>query len=333
MTDRDFRGIILGSSWRFQQDMWFVSGKWPTQLRHFKGQRRAADALLRRLLLYFDKVVWPTNNVLPQGVDPGTDFLVDAGEVGRVHKNFPELYPGQIQLLQGQSDAFPNKLAVDADSPNGKLAEAVAHFHRSVYERFDAQDPGKWAYAMVGDGVEFGPEKLARGYAMTLYNLLPTPQNLASFEDIIEFKKHERSALLDMRGELDAMYIQVASCDDKDFALNVHTAKVKKAIETVQVLLSQRRFPWAYQSVEVDLNPASLASAALAADDAREHLEKWGAPPTWSTAAGVALAAGLIIKPKLVPTLSSRSGVYLYRYAFNAGRDEILDTNAPWVAT
>ena len=228
------------------------------------------------------------------------------------------------------SNAAPNKFFIDAGTRNAVIAEAVGQFHRSVYDKLEAEQKGQWVFATVGEGLELDNERTIRGYAMDLYKILPVPSNLASFADIIEFKKHERSALLDLRAELGAMYIQIASCPDKDFALNLHTEKVKKSIPAVQVLLNKRGLRWSSQSVEVELNPADWVSAAMDGDDARQHLEKWGLSSTWSTVAGVALSAGLIIKRKMLPSLGRESGVHAFRYAFNAGRDEILDANAPW---
>jgi hypothetical protein len=287
--------------------------------------------LLRRSLFYFDKVVWPTNNIVPQGIEPGVQFLIDEGEVEQDHKVFPS-HPAQIQMMQIQTDAFPNKTVFLESSANGKLIAAIGQFHRSVYDRLNKEQKGKWVYAMVGEGVEFENESTVRGYAMNLYNVLPIPGDLVSYQDIIFFKKREHNALLDMRATLGEMYVKIDCCEDKDFAINLYTEKVKRSIATVQGLLNKRRFPWSPQSLEIDVNIAGAVSAAMDGDDARQHLEQWGVPAIWSSVAGLALTAGLIIKRKMIPSLARQSGAYLYRYAFNAGRDEILDIRVPWVA-
>jgi hypothetical protein len=313
MTDSDgFRGVVLGSSWRFQRNNWLVSGQGFREVKGYQGQRGATDELLRRSLFYFDKVVWPTNNVLPQGVDQGVDFLVAEGEVERIHKEFAPTYPGQIEMLQGGSNAFTNKWFVNAGTPNGSIAEAVGLFHRSVYAQLETIQKGQWVFAEVGEGVDLESEKTTRGYAMELYNVLPVPQKLASYEDIIAFKKRERTALLDMRIALGDLYIQIASCEDKDFTANLNTEKVKRSIATVQELLNKSRLPWVPQSLEVDLNVFSAIAAVLTAEDAYTHLEKWGVSTPSAVVGGVLLAVGLSIKRKTIPVLSPESSLYAY---------------------
>jgi Family of unknown function (DUF6236) len=328
MAYPNFRGVVLGSSWRFKKDNWFVSGQGVRELRRYQGQRWAADALLRRSLLYFDRVVWPTNNILPQGTDPGVEFLVTEGEVQLEHVEIAPLFPTQIQLLQGQSDAFPNKFAVMADSPNGKIAETVGQFHRSVYDLLDKQQPGAWNYAMVGDGVEFANETTVRGYSMELYKCLPVPAEGVSYKQIVAFKKTEKNALLDLRGNLGKMYRRIDSCDDKAFAALDEVTKLQRSVAAVKGLLTKSKIQYLRESVSVDLTGTSVKKALGAV--ATGVVATFSGAPVVAALGGAALAtAWCVVKIKDIQSRETSAGTLKLKYIYKAGEAGIIDPSGP----
>jgi hypothetical protein len=326
VADPNFRGVVLGSSWRFQKGIWFVAGQGPREVRDYKAQRRTADALLRRSILYFDKVMWPTNNILPQGVNPEVEFLVAEGEVQREHAEIPPLYPWQIQSIQGMSDAFPNKFAVNADGPDGKIAEAIGQFHRSVYERLDQQQPGAWSYALVGEGVEFVNEKTVRGYAMDLFRCLPVPAEGVAYTDIVVFKKRERNALLDMRGSLGEMYKRIDKCEDKAFAALDEAAKLQSSLAAVSDLLTKSQIQHLRGSVSLDLTGANVKKALGAVTTG--VIATFAGAPVVATLGGAALAAAwCVVKIKDIQSHATSAGTL--KYIYKAGEAGIIDPEGP----
>jgi hypothetical protein len=234
------------------------------------------------------------------------------------------LYPGQIQKLQGISDAVPNKFAVPADSPDGKVAEEVGQFHRSVYERLDKQQQGAWNYAMVGEGVEFLNEKTVRGYAMDLYKLLPVPAANVSHKDIVAFKRRERNALLKMRGSLGDMYKRIDKCDNKAFAALDEAAKLEKSITAVNQLLTKSKIQYFRESVSIDLTGANVHKALGALGTGVLAAFAGHA----AVAVGGALAAAwCVMKNKDIQSPATSAGTF--KYIYKAGEAGIIDPEGP----
>jgi hypothetical protein len=315
MSDSTFRGVVLGSPWRRMHRMipanlirenhaGIVRGdQLPGIKSTYFAQRDAVDPLIRRSLFYFDKITLPTNNLVPLADPGGVNFLKAEGELDLEHVDLP-MSP---QELERTRQVIELNMALTITGPVNP-AEQLIQFHRDVFLRRQAQQPNAWIIASVGIGFELANEKTVRGYAMKLIECVPVPHELASYTDIIEFKKRERQALLVMRAELDDIYLKIAGSADQEFSAHIDTAKLKKAIEDVQVLLIKSGVPWYKQSLEVELNPLNWPVAAMAGHDAAEWLDKWGAPNTIALAAGSMLAAGLLFKRKQIQPLPSEGG-------------------------
>ena len=324
MADPNFRGVVLGSSWRLREYLFsrfgpnqeIIPPKQPTRM--YLGQSWAIDPLVRRSLLYFDKVVWPTNNAIHQGKLDSIPFLVGEGQLEQ-ETIYLHLNPVLAQFL-----TLTNLDKVALEGERARVAERVAKFHREVFEKREKAQPGAWNYTTVGEGIDFDGDQIIRGYSMSLYNCLPVPQETVSYEHIVAFKKKEHNALLDMRAALDEMYVRIASCDDKPFAAQVEQAKLQKAITSVQDLLTKSQLLYYLKSVQVDLTPKNLLKAAgtAIAPQALATLNISLAAP-WAQVVAGAFAASMVIKSVDFRTPTTRAGAW--KYLYKAGKSEIID--------
>jgi len=330
MTEKSFRGVVLGSSWRFRVDNLVEIGpnrefSPPKESRSYQAQRWAAGELLRRSLFYFDKVVWPTNNALPEGIDPTVDLLVGEGEVERRAIEFAPMYPGQFEKLTAMINAFPDKAAVGTAGADGMLAREIARFHRNVYDRLENQQPGAWNYSVVGNGIEFEKAKTVRGYSMDLYDCLPAPTTEASYESIIAFKKREKAALVELRGNLGEMYTRIAKSDDKPFVALEEAQKIETSVVAVERLLPKSQIQHLRQSLSIELKGGNLKAAlgtlgtSLFTAVAMKHV--------LPAVAGVAAGVWCVVKIKDIQSPSTSAGAF--KYIYKAGRDKIVDLVAP----
>lgn len=331
MVDPNFRGIVLGSSWRRVYGMVQPDGKGGLKrVPHrevYISQPWAINPLIRRSMLYFDKVALPTNNILPLEVSPGLEFLADEGELERENIDLHDALPHQLEMIRNSSRA-----GMGMHGSVYIAAQQIAKFHRSVFMRREAAEPGAWNFATVGEGLEFESEQTVRGYSMDLYNCLPAPSDSISYKDIVAFKKREKSALLALRRALGDMYISVDSCDDKPFAARNEIGKLEEAITVVQGLLTKSRIEYYLRSVSIDLtgdktikaDKAIKTGLAVGAGLLGQHLNLSGVA---SVAAGVATAALLMVKIKDIQTPAARAGAF--KYIYKAGSAGIVDPSGP----
>jgi hypothetical protein len=321
MSDPTFRGVVLGSAWRRMHQMIprdvLVANRAaiakglpvPGAFTNYVPQRHAVEPLIRRSLFYFDKIALPTNNLVLLDDVGGVEYLIGEGELETEHIDL-RLTREEIERTR---HIINLNMALTIRGPVNP-AEQLIQFHRQVFAVRQAIQPNQWSLASVGEGLEFSTEKTVRGYQMALVECVPIPLDLASYADIIEFKKRERNALLRLRAELDRIYVEITKSSDLEFAANISTVDLKAAIRDVCELLDKSRLPWGMQSFEVDFSPATWATAAMAAHDAAEWLEKWSVPAPLAHAGGAALAARLMIKRTEVQPPADVHGPFRYIY-------------------
>jgi hypothetical protein len=330
MADTEFRGVVLGSSWRRMHrfipvDQFEVNAEaiargelLPGTRQIYLAQPHELASLIRRSLFYFDKITLPTNNLVPLNL-PGVEVLEAEGELEREHINI-HLGPHQVEMTRRMIE---NNLGISILVGEPNPPELLVEFHRKAFLKRQAQQPNAWILASVGVGLEFSNEKPIQGYAMELIECVPMPLEIASYAKIIDFKRREKSALLDMRAALDDIYLQIANSRDPNFAAYLNTAKLKKAIEAVQVLIIKSGLPWYRQVMEVDLNPIDWPVAAMAGHEAAEWLDKWGVPSDIALAGGTMFAAALMFKRKQIQP-PSQVGAGAFQYIHRAVQAEII---------
>jgi hypothetical protein len=317
MADKNFRGVVIGSTWRLGIRL-FKAGTYPPDRPHqvhYVQQPWELGPLVRRALLYFDQIAVPTNNVLPQGETPDFDHLVDQGVLVREQVNLsmdPIWIDRLRQLTQAPNMGLP-----------GHIAEPIAMVNRQVFLQLEKDQPGAWDFANVGKGLDFQNDETVRGYSIQLYNLLPVPGDLVPYEDVIDFKKRERSALLDLRAALDQAYCRIANSTDPAFVASFEIRELGKAIQDVHSLLSRARIPFGLPSVTIEWNPFLWVGAALTGVDLAERLEKIGLDFPLPQIVGGGLAAGMLIKRSDFQTPTKRAGAS--RYIYEAAKIEIID--------
>lgn len=315
---------MIGSSFTYDRTMdWHRLGRYTHTEYEYLIQLGTADELMRHVLFYFDKIALPTNNIFPP--IPDLQYLEDEGEL----ECFPIEVPGAESMaavltgvrLAGRT-TIPH-LGLHGQNINGPL-ERISQHHREIFDRHERTQRGAWNYAQIGRVREFSTEAPVRGYSMDLYDCLPVPSADASFEDILRFKRREKSALFDLRAELDAIYLRIANCDgDIDFAAAHEIAQLRKAILAVEDLLNTSRVAHYRKSVQVELlKPQKLVAAGLAASKAAELAAQSNLSPMVVIAAGTLAAAAFVINVKDIPSPLERAGAF--RYIYNATRDQVL---------
>ena len=175
------RGIVIGPGFR---------SIGPTG---FQADTRDVPALIRRCLLYWDKIEWPDNNLVSLGNGPDGDFLQSAGILHRTRVNF-------------------------IGSFSGDLSPVFAQGQVKVFEQLERAEPGVWTLAQESDRLRFPGQSIAerRTLEVQLYDLLPVPAETVAFADILEFRQHYASELLALRAVLERMYVEVLASPDPE---------------------------------------------------------------------------------------------------------------------
>lgn len=336
----EFRGVVLGSCWRLAHRFFTIypdlkpgesiTDRPPTRLSYVP-QPWETEPLIRRLLLYFDRITFPVNDVLPAPKIPGLDFLIDAGalETKKVVVDLPrdgvdpEAFEAFLQHMR-QIAQIPGIAGWGHNAPNQVIVpERVAESHRRAFIELDRAQPGAWAFATVGEGLDFSHDEIARGYEIELVDCLPVPSHLASYDDIIRFKRDHASALADLRATLDDAYTLIVSSSDPSFVSSREIKKLEQTLRAVITLMDSRhRLAYLLSRVKVEINPLTWVGAILREKSLEAYLAHMGLSiPLSELVAGV-YGASLVVKLKNnhVPVKSHGA----YTYVYEGVRDGII---------
>jgi Family of unknown function (DUF6236) len=327
--DPNFRGVVIGSCWRllhrifkFGPNAKLPDLSAPPASVHYVPQPQEIDPLIRRTLLYFDQIVLPSNNILPQGESQDFDYLIGEGMLVRDNINVAlpaSVDPKWLKHVR-ELGQFPN-LAVSGGV--AIFAETIAKGHRQSFLDRENKQPGAWTFATVGKGLDFANDATGRGYLIELNNVLPSPAELVPYADIIDFRKREHNALQDQRAALDQMYTRITRSSDPDFAAGVELRELQKSVAAVLGLLDKSRIPFLQQNLTIKLNPFKWVEASYFGRDVSKTMEDAGFDFPWPQLAGFVAGAGITIKRSDNQTPIKRPGVFQYTY--EAAKAGIVD--------
>jgi len=150
---------------------------------------------LRFSLLFWDKLDYPSNNLIGMPAGRDAEFLEAAGILTRTH----------VTIRGG-----------------GDMADLYRQAHIDAFTRLDSAEPGTWSIATGERSISFLDNELAvgRGALVTIHRAIPVPDKAVHLQELLDFKAKRQSELLALRHHLEAIYQRVASASDDQLALN-----------------------------------------------------------------------------------------------------------------
>ncbi len=195
---------------------------------------------LRFALLFWDKLDFPTNNLINIGLDQDAQFLASAGILKRT----------KAQVLG-----------------SGDMAQAFAQAHVHAYRTLDEQEPGVWSLGRGENAVSFPDADVedGRGVLISLYQAIPVPDKDVPFQDILEFRSKRRAELLALRHHLEAIYQGIVAAGDGALALNTKIGALEQAIADHIKASKESKMLFRNMSFDASLNVPAGVVAGLAA--------------------------------------------------------------------
>jgi hypothetical protein len=221
--------------------------------------------ILRHYILYWDKIDWPSNNIVESHrITPELDFLIDEGVIQRTHVVF--------------------------SSYRGNPFNAILEAQERVLKHLNDSEPGCWSLVQAAKELS-QPDKsseLISSIDVQLYSAIPVPVPDVPLDDVLYFKMKRRDELLALRSAMDDLYGHIIDSAD------IPRAKIH-AIDTIErrLLDLNRVFSETWdqrlvKSLKVELNIPNLAAQAYVGT---EVSKLFGFSPTVGATLGVAAAA------------------------------------------
>jgi Family of unknown function (DUF6236) len=204
---------------------------------HITGGGKLDLQELRFSLLFWDKLDFPTNNIIGFGSDQEADFLASAGILQRT--------PVEMPLV-------------------GDPADLYRAAHVTAYKALEQHEPGVWSLATGERSISFADDDLdgGRGALVRLHHAIPVPDKDVPLQDVLEFRTRRRDELLALRHHLEQVYQRVLDAGDGPLAWNTEVAALERAItdHTGAANSSGLAFRWSGFDANLNLWPGITAA-------------------------------------------------------------------------
>jgi hypothetical protein len=196
---------------------------------------------LRFALLFWDKLDFPEQHHVAFGLNPDSQFLLEANVLQRT----------RVQV------------------PGGEMGDILRAAHVSAFRALNDKEPGQWSIATGERSISFSDNDLevGRGALVRLHEAIPVPDKDVPLQDILEFRAKRRSELLALRHHLDSIYQRVLAAGDGALALNTEVEALQAAIADHIRASKETGFKFRAVSLNASLNlikGATVAAGALA---------------------------------------------------------------------
>jgi len=194
---------------------------------------------LRFSLLFWDKLIWPSNSGIFIQSGPDAEFLEKAKILTRPH----------FQL-------------------SGNGSDIIIAAQLKAFEAADAQEPGRWAMAQGENSILVAQQRLIAegGMLVELHRAVPVPDKDVPLNEILEFRLRRYSELHRLRVELDTLLQEINSSADPHTMLQQCMTKIDSSCADAIRVSKEWRFPVRLTNLKasLDLKPFSVIAGGIA---------------------------------------------------------------------
>lgn len=194
---------------------------------------------LRQYLLYWDKIDFPSNNIIYMESSPEVEFLQKSNVLKRT--NYIPKINGVITI-----------------NPQIFLDMQMYAFNQNN----NNQDNEVWSIAQPTKKILLPKEDSikARTLQVELYNSIPVPTSNVNLEDILNFKEHRYHELEEFRYLMDKMYISIMDSPDKDLLKDIAIVKLQNKINELNKVMDESKIKRFLSTVKVELDFSGLGT-------------------------------------------------------------------------
>lgn len=286
------RGIITNSGKTERIDSETVS---------ISGNISQAD--LNYYILYWDKIVMPTNNIIHQAI-PHEEHLIKSGILERPIVRFNS-WTSKIE--NGSYDPFVISQGIVAN--------------QLLSQKGDID----WTIHQIGDEVVVAKDfqKDFQSLKVELLNCLPVPIETLNPDVLLEFKRKRKDELEKLHQSIDELYLEILNSPDIDLQQKITKSEFVKAIQnlektTKENFLKTSKYDF---STEININVKDIvtsASAGLLIDFYTHGVNL----PITSILSG--LASMVSIKANKTISLENSKGKLKLSYIANASKEGLI---------
>lgn len=267
----------------------------------FRSERGLSSQELRYFLLYWDRVVIPTTNIMHLSL-PDEDEMISTGIISRPRVTFSGSFNGET------------------------IAAAQLLAQTTIAKQLIENDKNiDWVVHQIGNEIILPSNEIIKQQAIRvdLVNTLPVPDESVAIPDIIEFKKRRSDELKQLHQALDDFYLEILASPDPGLKAKAVVSNLTNAILDVQNSASERwRITRKFDiSAEINLNVKDILSAAAAG----AVFDFYNSLFTIPIGTVVGVAASLVkVRAKVCSTFEPSKKKQVFGYISQAHKENLL---------
>ena len=243
---------------------------------------------LRFSLLYWDKLVYPSNNLISFGGGDDEEFLIS---VGVLHK--------PIYTYSG-----------------GDGASIVFDTYMRAFSDLESREPGVWSLSQ-GEKSLFVNNSAAKlidesGISLELIRAIPVPAADVPLNEILEFKEKRKDELMIFRVHIDQLVLEIQNSPARTDNFNRIAKEVDVACSDLLRASSDWQFPFHFSDFKAafNLDPLKLLGAGKVG---WELGEPYGLEAATAAAAALGLVSTINVKRDIgLRSVKKPRGAYRY---------------------
>lgn len=173
---------------------------------------------LRRFILFWDHLAWPTNNSLMMTGGKDIQYLEELGFLSRPH----------------YSDIF------------GEQSQIFSTCYHQCFNQLEAKNPGAWAIAQA-PGAQDGKGGLfecSRGAQVDLVRAVPVPSAEMPMEEVLEFRLKRIDEVNDFHIAVGDFFENWINSEDQAHQLRLAQNKIQRACADLISVSRETRYPF-----------------------------------------------------------------------------------------
>lgn len=191
---------------------------------------------LRSWLLFWDRLVWPSNRIVHIETPRDYEFLIDCGVLSRPSYQSFSSGNGADLLIESYVEILKEKSLNDAQ------VWAIAQGERTLQ--------------LIGKTI---PD--SRDILVNLHKAVPVPGSNVPFAEILEFKERRLPELYRFQHEIATLYEDIVNSADKPLALALRVERIESACEDLIKVNKEWKFESILSSFDFSITPMSWVGA------------------------------------------------------------------------
>lgn len=265
--------------------------------------RNISNQDLNYYLLYWDKIIMPTNNLFHLAIQ-NEDEIIKTG------------------ILERPRVQFSSWSSKNQDASYDPFVIAQSMVANKLISEDNTTD---WTIHQMGEQIVVGNEqkKEFNSIKLELQNCLPIPDQAVNFQEILEFKEKRKDELVALHSTIDDLYLDILKSPDVDFEKRKCVSELSNAIQNLETS-SKEKFSAISKynfTTELNINGKDIA-LAMGGGAAFDFFTTGMNIPIGTVLSG--LASMIKIKANKTVSVEKAENKLKLSYLANASKKEII---------